>query len=346
MQQQRRRIHWAALCMAVPRPAPSMRHAAIRPLPCSRKPAMQRAPPTDRQGRGAPAPQHRRQEGRVHARPQARDVSAWLGVRDDGGGGTRAGLFAMGLGAAEERRPTCERHSAAISTCTDNTLSPTRTITSPNRSKQEVMNLLESAGFSRANPYYIVQQGKVRAPVCREGLLAAAAAAAWSRSGALFCSACTTQTAALWTRPTCARTTPVQTNTPPRRNRHKQIMSMANMKDSERLELLKEIGGTKVRRALVRCGRPRVVCCLRGVVLTARAHAHALNLGAPSLPPPLPSSTQLPQPCPTSPPPPLDPSTQPRRSTKSGAASRCASCRRPRTGARRSRRWWSSSRPS
>ena len=25
------------------------------------------------------------------------------------------------------------------------------------------MNLLESAGFSRANPYYVVQQGKVRA---------------------------------------------------------------------------------------------------------------------------------------------------------------------------------------
>lgn len=24
------------------------------------------------------------------------------------------------------------------------------------------MNLLESAGFSRANPYYVVQQGKVR----------------------------------------------------------------------------------------------------------------------------------------------------------------------------------------
>ena len=28
-----------------------------------------------------------------------------------------------------------------------------------------------------------------------------------------------------------------------------QIMSMANMKDAERLELLKEIGGTKVRLA-------------------------------------------------------------------------------------------------
>ncbi len=28
--------------------------------------------------------------------------------------------------------------------------------------KTEVVNLLESAGFSRANPYYIVQQGKIR----------------------------------------------------------------------------------------------------------------------------------------------------------------------------------------
>ena len=28
-------------------------------------------------------------------------------------------------------------------------------------SKNDVMNLLESAGFSRSNPYYIVKQGKV-----------------------------------------------------------------------------------------------------------------------------------------------------------------------------------------
>lgn len=28
-------------------------------------------------------------------------------------------------------------------------------------SKGDVMNLLESAGFSRSNPYYIVKQGKV-----------------------------------------------------------------------------------------------------------------------------------------------------------------------------------------
>jgi hypothetical protein len=32
---------------------------------------------------------------------------------------------------------------------------------SPLCSKAEVTNLLESAGFSRSNPYYIVQQGKV-----------------------------------------------------------------------------------------------------------------------------------------------------------------------------------------
>ena len=31
-----------------------------------------------------------------------------------------------------------------------------------NFSKTDVMNLLESAGFSRSNPYYIVKQGKVR----------------------------------------------------------------------------------------------------------------------------------------------------------------------------------------
>jgi structural maintenance of chromosome 3 (chondroitin sulfate proteoglycan 6) len=50
--------------------------------------------------------------------------------------------------------------------------------------KHDVVNLLESAGFSRSNPYYIVQQGKVNA--------------------------------------------------------------LALMKDSERLELLKDIAGTRV----------------------------------------------------------------------------------------------------
>ena len=31
-------------------------------------------------------------------------------------------------------------------------------------SKADVMNLLESAGFSKSNPYYIVPQGRVRCP--------------------------------------------------------------------------------------------------------------------------------------------------------------------------------------
>jgi hypothetical protein len=34
-------------------------------------------------------------------------------------------------------------------------------------SKADVMNLLESAGFSRANPYYIVPQGRVRDGLCK-----------------------------------------------------------------------------------------------------------------------------------------------------------------------------------
>ncbi|KAK2431277.1 Structural maintenance of chromosomes (SMC) family protein [Trifolium repens] len=59
--------------------------------------------------------------------------------------------------------------------------------------KTEVMNLLESAGFSRSNPYYVVQQGKVLEDA----------------GGAM-------------------------------------IASLTLMKDSERLDLLKEIGGTRV----------------------------------------------------------------------------------------------------
>jgi hypothetical protein len=34
-------------------------------------------------------------------------------------------------------------------------------------SKADVMNLLESAGFSKSNPYYIVPQGRVRIPQSR-----------------------------------------------------------------------------------------------------------------------------------------------------------------------------------
>ncbi len=33
-------------------------------------------------------------------------------------------------------------------------------------SKADVMNLLESAGFSKSNPYYIVPQARVRGPYC------------------------------------------------------------------------------------------------------------------------------------------------------------------------------------
>jgi len=33
--------------------------------------------------------------------------------------------------------------------------------------KSDVMNLLESAGFSRSNPYYVVKQGKV---LCRSDI--------------------------------------------------------------------------------------------------------------------------------------------------------------------------------
>lgn len=33
--------------------------------------------------------------------------------------------------------------------------------------KTDIMNLLEAAGFSRSNPYYIVKQGKVSVYICR-----------------------------------------------------------------------------------------------------------------------------------------------------------------------------------
>ncbi|KAG6761834.1 hypothetical protein POTOM_035071 [Populus tomentosa] len=63
--------------------------------------------------------------------------------------------------------------------------------------KTEVMNLLESAGFSRSNPYYVVQQGK--------------------------------------------------------------IASLTLMKDSERLDLLKEIGGTRVYEERRRNKRKQII---------------------------------------------------------------------------------------
>lgn len=69
------------------------------------------------------------------------------------------------------------------------------------------MNLLESAGFSRSNPYYVVQQGKVCGTF-------------------YFCVLIML----------CIFLTFVPS----------QIASLTLMKDSERLDLLKEIGGTRV----------------------------------------------------------------------------------------------------
>jgi structural maintenance of chromosome 3 (chondroitin sulfate proteoglycan 6) len=74
--------------------------------------------------------------------------------------------------------------------------SPTSRFLDLTNSKSDVMNLLESAGFSRSNPYYIVPQGRVR----------------W----VLF-------------RPSDIK-----------------ITSLTNAKDSDRLNLLKEVAGTKV----------------------------------------------------------------------------------------------------
>jgi structural maintenance of chromosome 3 (chondroitin sulfate proteoglycan 6) len=63
--------------------------------------------------------------------------------------------------------------------------------------KHDVVNLLESAGFSRSNPYYIVQQGKVRR----------------------------------------GHGCPL---------RFSKVNALTVMKDSERLDLLKEVAGTRV----------------------------------------------------------------------------------------------------
>ena len=76
------------------------------------------------------------------------------------------------------------------------------------------MNLLESAGFSRANPYYIVQQGKVcnMTRNCHKCAMLAADGV--------------TDSITLASRA--------------------QIAALSTMKDSQRLALLKEVGGTKI----------------------------------------------------------------------------------------------------
>ncbi len=73
-------------------------------------------------------------------------------------------------------------------------------------SKSDVMNLLESAGFSRSNPYYIVKQGKV----CPH-----------------------------------APTSHTPSHTLPSHLTH-QINQLALAPDPQRLKLLREVAGTRV----------------------------------------------------------------------------------------------------
>ena len=104
-----------------------------------------------------------------------------------------------------------------------------------------MVNLLESAGFSRANPYYVVQQGKVcRLPVCQQGALHEAGGLHWM----LVWPAVRVQKRA-W--PICRVGKPYEALSCGLADAcWVQITAMASMKDPERLELLKEIGGTKV----------------------------------------------------------------------------------------------------
>lgn len=74
------------------------------------------------------------------------------------------------------------------------------------------MNLLESAGFSRSNPYYVVQQGKVNL------VLSMLSLSFFPPTWLIF----------------------------PYFPIALQIASLTLMKDAERLDLLKEIGGTRV----------------------------------------------------------------------------------------------------
>lgn len=93
-------------------------------------------------------------------------------------------------------------------------------------SKTEVQNLLESAGFSRANPYYVVQQGKVCGQPCalyHDTTLCATTCTSHSTGSSRSMGPCCTST----------RIPPLQ------------IVHLSTMKDAQRLELLKEVGGTK-----------------------------------------------------------------------------------------------------
>lgn len=87
--------------------------------------------------------------------------------------------------------------------------------------KTEVMNLLESAGFSRSNPYYVVQQGKVGVYL-----------------NFIICN--------ISTRVFKLISFTINSTYIPYLSNCAQIASLTLMKDSERLDLLKEIGGTRV----------------------------------------------------------------------------------------------------
>ena len=119
-----------------------------------------------------------------------------------------------------------------------------------------MMNLLESAGFSRANPYYVVQQGKVCC-LCSHAqshfswhVLASLEGGPWN---AAHCNEPPVSSA-----DSHGPRTPFSFQLSDSFLQIKdgsvvvsmwvllQIMAMSTMKDAERLELLKEIGGTKV----------------------------------------------------------------------------------------------------
>jgi structural maintenance of chromosome 3 (chondroitin sulfate proteoglycan 6) len=99
-----------------------------------------------------------------------------------------------------------------------------------NRRKQDIANMLETAGFSKSNPYYIVEQGKVRTPAC---LLTSS-----RHHGHVIIMQRPPQPFRLFLGPT--RRIAVDWLLP------LQVTRITTMKDKERLELLKEVAGTNV----------------------------------------------------------------------------------------------------
>lgn len=109
--------------------------------------------------------------------------------------------------------------------------------TLPSRSKKEVANLLETAGFSRANPYYVVQQGKIaqmaNMKVGPGGVgQEAVVQSAFRRHGAA--EKCQGGISSLLRAPASTQ------------RRLRRVPAACRLQDEQRLELLKEIGGTRV----------------------------------------------------------------------------------------------------